>query len=108
MGSAPEFTEALNQLWRKFLPQIRERIAVLEEANRALQDGALSAEQQAAAGAAAHKLAGVLGTFSLAEGTTLAREAEEIYASSSLLSSGAFPRLEAIAERLADLIQIHP
>jgi HPt (histidine-containing phosphotransfer) domain-containing protein len=75
----PQIAEALKLLWLKFLPQMQERVAVLEEAGGALQAGALSAEQRTAAGAAAHKLAGVLGTFGLTEGTNLAREAETLF-----------------------------
>ena len=104
-----EIAEALKLLWLKFLPQIEERIAAIEAANRALLTGSLSAEQREAAGAAAHKLAGVLGTFGLTEGTNLAREAEQIYTSASALAldPATSPRLHAIAEQLAHLIQTH-
>jgi HPt (histidine-containing phosphotransfer) domain-containing protein len=102
-----EIAEALKLLWLRFLPQIEERIAVIEAANRALLTGSLSAEQREAAGAAAHKLAGVLGTFGLTEGTNLAREAEQIYTSGSALDPATSPRLYTVAEQLAHLIQIH-
>jgi HPt (histidine-containing phosphotransfer) domain-containing protein len=103
----PEIAEALKLLWQKFLPQIQERIAVMEAANRALLIESLSAEQREAAAAAAHKLAGVLGTFGLTDGTNLAREAEQIYTSGSALDPATSPRLHAIAEQLAHLIQTH-
>jgi HPt (histidine-containing phosphotransfer) domain-containing protein len=102
-----EIAEALKLLWQKFLPQIEERIAVMEGANRALLAESLTAEQREAAGAAAHKLAGVLGTFGLTEGTNLAREAEQIYTSASALDPATSPRLHALAEQLAHLIQTH-
>jgi len=66
-------------MWTKFLPELRERVAILEEANTALATGTLSVELRAKANAAAHKLAGVLGTFGLTRGTVLAREAEIVY-----------------------------
>jgi HPt (histidine-containing phosphotransfer) domain-containing protein len=72
--------QALARLWVKFLPQIEERVAVLEAAARALAAGSLSVEQREAAHAAAHKLAGSLGTFGLLRGTELAREAELLLA----------------------------
>jgi HPt (histidine-containing phosphotransfer) domain-containing protein len=101
----PQMAEALKMLWQKFLPQMQERVAVLQDASRALQAGALSDEQRTAAGAAAHKLAGVLGTFGLAAGTTFAREAEELYTSGSPLDSAASARIGVITKQLDELIQ---
>jgi HPt (histidine-containing phosphotransfer) domain-containing protein len=75
----PDLTEALDSLWAKFLPELQERVALLERANAALAAGTLSVELRAKANAAAHKLAGVLGTFGLTKGTVLAQEAEIIY-----------------------------
>jgi HPt (histidine-containing phosphotransfer) domain-containing protein len=102
-----QIADALKLLWQKFLPQMRERIAVLEDANCALEAGSLSEEQRAAAGAAAHKLAGVLGTFGLAEGTNLAREAEDICTSDLPIDDLASSRLHSITEQLLKLIQTH-
>ena len=103
----PQIAEALKHLWQKFLPQMQERVAVLEGANRALEAGSLSDEQRRAAAAAAHKLAGVLGTFGLTEGTTLAREAEETYTTGSPHDSAVASRLSAHTRQLSDLIQKH-
>ena len=70
----------MNRFWEKFLPQMEERVATLEETAVRLASGAaLSCEEQNKAGADAHKLAGVLGTFGLKEGTDLAREAECLF-----------------------------
>jgi HPt (histidine-containing phosphotransfer) domain-containing protein len=79
MGNPTTITEALNQMWVKFLPDIEQRVAVLENAATAISEGSLTPEQREEAAAAAHKLAGVLGTFGLDEGTSLAREAESLY-----------------------------
>ena len=106
-GPQPQIAEALKLLWLKFLPQMQERVAILEEACEALQAGALSDEQRTAAGAAAHKLAGVLGTFGLTEGTNLAREAEQIFTSDGVLDHAAAARIGVITRQLADLIQTH-
>jgi HPt (histidine-containing phosphotransfer) domain-containing protein len=73
--------EAMNRLWVQFLPQIQERVSILEKAAAALAAGNLSPELCSEASSAAHKLAGVLGTFGLDQGTILAREAEALYAS---------------------------
>jgi HPt (histidine-containing phosphotransfer) domain-containing protein len=79
-AGSPELTAALDRLWTQFLPQIEERVAVLEAAAAALAVGMLTQDASLEAASAAHKLAGVLGTFGLAEGTALAREAEAFYA----------------------------
>jgi HPt (histidine-containing phosphotransfer) domain-containing protein len=98
----PSLNEALDRLWKQFLPQIEERTAALESAAAALTADRLSPDQREAAHAAAHKLAGILGTFGLTRGTILAREAE-------LLCSGetdpeAALQLSEIARRLKELV----
>jgi HPt (histidine-containing phosphotransfer) domain-containing protein len=103
----PALADALKQLWVKFLPQIEERVTVIEDANRALAAGTLTEADRAAAHSAAHKLAGVLGTFGLAEGTDLARKAEDIYAGETAIDPDAITRLEAIAQSLSLTIRSH-
>jgi HPt (histidine-containing phosphotransfer) domain-containing protein len=100
----PALTEALNQLWARFLPEIDEKVAVLSSAAAVSAAGQLSIEQQEAARDVAHKLAGVLGTFGLTEGTNLAREAEILYSAQSGLNPQATARLAAIASQLKSLI----
>ncbi|MGA3263906.1 MAG: Hpt domain-containing protein [Terracidiphilus sp.] len=92
----PVLTEALDRLWTRFLPQMKERVAMLESAAPAFAAGRLSIEQREAANAAAHKLAGVLGAFGLTRGTVLARELEIMYSR----DGGPDP---AMAERLASI-----
>jgi HPt (histidine-containing phosphotransfer) domain-containing protein len=70
---------ALDALWTRFLPDLESRIALLESAAEALRSGNLSQAQREEAHSAAHKLAGVLGTFGLTRGTDLARELETLY-----------------------------
>jgi HPt (histidine-containing phosphotransfer) domain-containing protein len=107
METSSAIADALKVLWGKFLPQMLERVAVIEDANRVQQAGTLSAAQRAVAAAAAHKLAGVLGTFGLTAATEVAREAEEIYASDAPLDEGALIRLEAIAQELTAAIRAY-
>ena len=101
-GTQPELNEALDRLWRQFLPQIGERVAILEDAATALSTGELSDNQRDAAQAAAHKLAGVLGTFGLTKGTILAREAEMLYSGDSDPASA--ERLTEITAQLRAII----
>lgn len=79
MADPTAIAELLNRMWVKFLPDIEERVAVLESAANAVSRGNLTDELREKAWSAAHKLAGTLGTFGLDEGTVLAREAELLY-----------------------------
>jgi HPt (histidine-containing phosphotransfer) domain-containing protein len=107
MGTGAAIADALKALWVKFLPQMQERVSAIEEANRALQTGTLSSGQRSAAAEAAHKLAGVLGTFGLTSGTELAREAEDLYASETSIDQDGLARLNFIAQQLTAIIQGH-
>ncbi len=69
-------SDALARLWNKFRSEIEGRLSLLEAAGRAVSEGALTGEQRESAHQAAHKLAGVLGTFGLHRGTDLARQIE--------------------------------
>ena len=103
MGDATssQLSEAMNRLWEKFLPQMQERVMTLQSAAAQLARGtALSIEEQNRAGADAHKLAGVLGTFGLKKGTDLAREAEGLYGGVLEPNPAIAARLSAIAEQL--------
>ena len=100
-------SQAIDRLWVRFLPEIRERVAILEAAAAAASSGKLTARHREAAQAAAHKLAGVLGTFSLTRGTVLAREAEVTYRESAPGPS-AGKRLVAIAAELRAMIENRP
>ena len=100
-------TEALAQLWVKFLPEMEERVAILEAASSALGQGELSTRQREEANSAAHKLAGVLGTFGLTKGTILAREAEIIYSGEPETDHDAAADLARIAEELRTIVASH-
>jgi len=91
---------AMNRLWDRFLPQLEERVATLEAAAAALSAGTLTAELREQASHAAHNLAGVLGTFSLDEGTRLAREAESFYSGEHDGSSAQRAHQRELAMRL--------
>lgn len=95
---------AMQRLWNQYLPQIEERVSVLSSAAEALSGGALSPDLRASAGSAAHKLAGVLGTFGLEQGTELAREAEAFYSSDLQPAPGQVERLIFIASQIRAMI----
>jgi HPt (histidine-containing phosphotransfer) domain-containing protein len=101
----PFLAEALDQLWAKFLPQMEERIGILDSACTALAAGKLSTVQREQANSAAHKLAGVLGTFGLTRGTILAREAEIIYSGAPDTDPESAVRLAEISTQLRTIIK---
>jgi HPt (histidine-containing phosphotransfer) domain-containing protein len=96
--------EALKRLWAKHLTQMEKRVVTLQNAAESLANGTLTAKEQELAGADAHNLAGVLGTFGLKEGTELAREAESLCGGSPNGDPVAASRLRAIAEQLRSMI----
>ena len=98
----PELNRELDRMWLKFRPQMEERLITLEGAVNAVAANALSSAECGAAAAAAHKLAGVLGTFGLARGTDLARQLEQHY--SAALAPTSAPDLAAITVELRSLI----
>ncbi len=107
---APELPEAtarnlqvmLGQIWKKNEATILERVEALRTAHWQLQTGPMNSECERQALAAAHKLAGVLGTFGLARGSELARAAEAILQQNSPDQA---PALGSILDELLPLIQ---
>jgi HPt (histidine-containing phosphotransfer) domain-containing protein len=100
----PDLSAALDRLWVRFLPEIEQRVALLESAAAAAAGGTLTPPQQQQARAAAHKLAGVLASFGLATATSPARETEHLYARDTAPGPEHASRLAAFAAELRSLI----
>jgi HPt (histidine-containing phosphotransfer) domain-containing protein len=100
----PALAEVMNRLWEQFLPHLEERVVALEAAAEALAGGTLALAEREQASSAAHKLAGVLGTFGLPEGTILAREAEVFYSAEPQADPATAVRLGEIAAELRALL----
>ncbi len=100
----PAMADAMNRLWEKFLPQLTERVSTLEAAAAALAEGTLTAAGREHASADAHKLAGVLGTFGLNEGSVLAREAEGAYLVDPQTDAAVISRLAEVARKLRAIL----
>jgi HPt (histidine-containing phosphotransfer) domain-containing protein len=98
-------SHAIDGLWDRFLPDITERVVVLESAAKAVAGRKLSAKQREAAQAAAHKLAGVLGTFGLTRGTVLARELELTFSRESSPGPEASAKLGATVAELRSMVE---
>jgi HPt (histidine-containing phosphotransfer) domain-containing protein len=80
-------------------------VEILEAAAAACAADKLSTAQREAAHAAAHKLAGTLGTFSLASGTELARELEVIFSKEDVPDSSIAGRLASLAAGLRTIVE---
>lgn len=102
---AEAISQAMDRLWVRFLPEIRDRVAILESAAASVAKRKLAASDREAAKAAAHKLAGVLGTFNLARGTDLARKLEVAYSREAASGLASAKTLAAAAADLRDLIE---
>jgi HPt (histidine-containing phosphotransfer) domain-containing protein len=100
-----DLSQAIDRLWVRFLPEIKERIAVIQAAADALAHGTLITSRREAACAAAHKLAGVLGTFGLTRGTVLARELEMNFSRDEGPDPASGKRLAAIATELRAMVE---
>lgn len=103
-GEEPSIAEAMNRLWVRYLPEIEERVRILEQAAAVLENGSLTTEQCGHATAAAHKLAGVLGTFGLPDGTSMAREAEAFYSAEPSTQTGLAGRAAELAAQLRAIV----
>ena len=98
-------SQAMDGLWVRFLPEIKARVAVLEAAALAVGEVKLTGKQRKAAQSAAHKLAGVLGTFDLTRGTVLARELELTFARESSPGRDAGAKLAGIVAELRSMVE---
>ena len=103
-ADAAAIAAALDRMWVKYVPDLRERVCVLDAAARALMAGELSDDLRQRAQAAAHKLAGSLGTFGLVQGTELARRLETRYAAGGLKASDS-AELAAAASEIRSLVE---
>ena len=92
-------------IWERSKTTVVQRVEILREARTAGGKGKLDEPARLRAVDAAHKLAGVLGTFGLPRGTELAREAEETFGKIKTLSRAEFERLGIILDELEYLVR---
>ncbi len=88
-----------------FCRRSRSGSRVIQVAADALAAGTLIASRREAAFEAAHKLAGVLGTFGLTRGTVLARELEINFSRGDGPDPASGKRLAAIAAELRAMVE---
>ena len=99
-GKEYELTQRILKLWERYKPLCLERLSVIEEARTAASSAALDDQVRGKAESAAHKLAGVLGSIGLPEGSKTASELESLLQPGNTLAPGQLSRL---SELLASL-----
>jgi len=97
--------DLLATLWSRSQQNIRERLDVLRTAHRTLRTGPADANARRAGADAAHKLAGILGTFGLPEGTNLARRIEVMLESTVPLRPFDLESLQRTIDQLHQMIE---
>lgn len=98
--AAAQLASKLNELWRASRPVILERIAVLHATHAALAADLADTEARREGREAAHKLAGVLGTFGIPRGSQIASAIEAVLLRESPLNAD---DLSALAAQIAEL-----
>ncbi len=98
-------SETLDRMWVRFLPDIRQRISVLEVAATAAAADKLTGQLRREAHSAAHKLAGILGTFGLMLGTDLARRFEVEFSGEPGPDPSQGKALETVAAEIRAMIE---
>jgi HPt (histidine-containing phosphotransfer) domain-containing protein len=99
-GKEYELTQRILKLWERYQPLCMERLSVIEEARTAASSTALDDEVRGKAESAAHKLAGVLGSIGLPEGSKIASEIESLLQPGNSLAPGQLSRLSELVANL--------
>jgi HPt (histidine-containing phosphotransfer) domain-containing protein len=97
--------DLLATLWSRSRETISERLEVLRTTHRALRANPADKNARRAGADAAHKLAGILGTFGLPDGTNLARQVEVMLESATPISSFDLEALQRAIDQLHLMIE---
>jgi hypothetical protein len=97
--------DLLATLWSRSRETIGERLDVLRATHRALRANPADKNARRAGADAAHKLAGILGTFGLPEGTNLARHAEVMLESAAPIRPFDLESLQKAIDQLHLMIE---
>ena len=97
--------DLLATLWARSRQTISERVEVLRAAHRNLRANPADKNARRAGADAAHKLAGILGTFGLPDGTNLARRIELLLESSAPLRPFDLEGLQQTIDQLQQMIE---
>jgi HPt (histidine-containing phosphotransfer) domain-containing protein len=98
--------DLLATLWSRSQQNISDRLDVLRTAHRTLRTDPADKNARRAGADAAHKLAGILGTFGLPEGTNLARRIEVMLESGAPIGSFDLEGLQRTLDQLQQMIEV--
>jgi HPt (histidine-containing phosphotransfer) domain-containing protein len=97
--------DLLANLWSRSQQTISDRLDVLRTAHRSLRKDPADKAAHRAGADAAHKLAGILGTFGLPEGTNLARRIEVMMESGAPIRPFDLETLQRTIDQLHQMIE---
>ena len=97
--------DLLTTLWARSRQTINERLDALRMSLRSLRANSGDAAARKSGGDAAHKLAGILGTFGLPEGTEIARRIELMLESAAPLRAFDLEFLQTAIDQLHQMIE---
>lgn len=97
--------DLLATLWARSRQTITERVDVLRATHRTLRSNPVDRNARRAGADAAHKLAGILGTFGLPEGTNLARRVELMLESPAPIHPFDLEGLQQTIDQLHQMIE---
>ena len=103
-SNAKEMEELLQSLWTKNYGLLQERLKLIRDAYDRLAAGSLDNQTRCDAESAAHKLAGILGTFGLPQGSALASKIETSLAAQAPVGPEFAPQLQAWLTELEAVI----
>jgi HPt (histidine-containing phosphotransfer) domain-containing protein len=95
----------LRDVWAEFERMIFQRLQAIQAAAQAAERGSLDEALRQTAILEAHRLAGSLGTFGLAEGTRLAREIESLLERDTEDGAAEASRLTPLVAALAVILE---
>jgi HPt (histidine-containing phosphotransfer) domain-containing protein len=107
-GKEYELTQRILKLWERYQSLCMERLSVIEEARPSAASTGLDDEVRGKAESAAHKLAGVLGSIGLPEGSKIASEIEALLKPGDTLAPGQLSRLSELVANLRSQLTLGP
>jgi len=99
-GKDYELTQRILKLWERYKQLCMERLSAIEEARTSASSTGLDDEIRGKAESAAHKLAGVLGSIGLPEGSKIASDIESLLQPEGTLAPGQLLRLSELVANL--------
>lgn len=107
-SNGKEMEALLQALWKQNYGVLQERLQLIRKASDQLAANALEDETRTDGEAAAHKLAGILGTFGLPQGSALASKIEGALGSAESAQACGAAQLQTWTEELEGVVASRP